>query len=86
MATLTVIVWHWQHFFFDPVNARIAVSVHSQPFFSAFAWLYKAGWLAVDLFFVLSGFVFYALYATAIAEKAEAARSFAIKRLSRLYP
>src|SRR5207247_6179131 len=43
-------------------------------------------WAAVDLFFALSGFVFFWLYSEGIAQRRVSAASFALARFSRLYP
>ena len=48
--------------------------------------LYTKGWLAVDLFFSLSGFIFYWLYARRVAEIEISATKFMQLRFSRLYP
>ncbi len=83
VAALSVVLWHWQHFFdskgghFDPTQ---------QPFYPLLAPFYRQGMKAVELFFCLSGFVFHWLYARRIAEGSVPARSFAVLRLSRLYP
>lgn len=44
------------------------------------------GYLAVDLFFCLSGFIFAHLYGAAIETGRVRAREFAVLRFSRLYP
>ncbi|HEX2570897.1 MAG TPA: acyltransferase [Polyangia bacterium] len=46
--------------------------------------LFRNGWLAVDIFFVLSGFVMYYVYGG--SADARNAVSFAIRRFGRLYP
>ncbi|MGE8048834.1 acyltransferase family protein [Pseudomonas monteilii] len=77
--------WHWQHFFyvgdspsgFDPAR---------QPFYTALAPLYQHGGLAVQLFFSISGFVFFWLFAHGVATGRVTVRSFAVDRFSRLYP
>lgn len=48
--------------------------------------LYAKGYLAVDLFFSLSGFVFYWLYSKRVSEGAISAGKFTFLRFSRLYP
>jgi peptidoglycan/LPS O-acetylase OafA/YrhL len=48
--------------------------------------LYRYGWLAVDLFFALSGFVFFWLYEQPIRDRAVSAWGFAVLRFTRLYP
>jgi peptidoglycan/LPS O-acetylase OafA/YrhL len=86
IAALSVVIWHWQHFF--------AISGHFQPGWQRTAeplyWLlkplYDRGWEAVDLFFSLSGFIFFWLYAEALREGRMGAGRFALLRFSRLYP
>lgn len=85
LAALSVVLWHWQHFFYvagRPVNFR----TENQPFFEYLSLFYLHGSLAVELFFSISGFVFFWLYAIPIQEKKEKLASFFIKRFSRLYP
>jgi peptidoglycan/LPS O-acetylase OafA/YrhL len=63
-----------------------AFAMERLPLFEVLFPFYTDGWLAVDLFFSLSGFVFYWLYARAVAEQAITLRNFAVLRFSRLYP
>lgn len=49
-------------------------------------WLRSSGWMAVDLFFVLSGFVFAHVYLGAGAPARGSWRSFVVARVARLYP
>jgi peptidoglycan/LPS O-acetylase OafA/YrhL len=81
-----VVFWHWQHFFYDGSKPAAAFVSEDQPLFSTFFLLYKSGWLAVDLFFCLSGFIFYWLYAKDIAAHRVTVKRFFILRASRLYP
>lgn len=86
VAALAVVFWHWQHFFFvgslpDPQFVRT-----DQPFYRALQIFYLHGDLAVDLFFLLSGFVFFWLYSDAIGEGRIGGRRFFWLRFSRLYP
>ncbi|UJL35757.1 acyltransferase family protein [Pantoea agglomerans] len=70
LAALSVVLWHWQHFFYvagRPVNFR----TENQPFFEYLSLFYLHGSLAVELFFSISGFVFFWLYAIPIQEKKE---------------
>ena len=51
------------------------------------SWLYRHGWTMVDLFFVVSGFVFSHVYLSGGALRQNTtARSFAVARFARLYP
>src|SRR5689334_25400913 len=56
-----------------------------QPFFWLLKPLYIQGWAAVDLFFVLSGFVFFWLYSESIRDGRVRLGAFALMRFSRLY-
>jgi peptidoglycan/LPS O-acetylase OafA/YrhL len=86
IAALAVVFWHWQHFFFSGASLSASFIREQQPFYSVFLIFYKHGALAVDLFFTLSGFVFFWLYAKAISEHKTEPLAFFILRFSRLYP
>ncbi|MBC8094839.1 MAG: acyltransferase, partial [Akkermansiaceae bacterium] len=83
LAALAVVFWHWPNFscyeleLFHPER---------QPFYSVFKLFYTDGARAVNLFFCLSGFIFFWLYAQAISERAISLKKFAVLRISRLYP
>lgn len=85
IAALSVVFWHWQHFFY------VGDTPHDfdgsrQPFFDVFSLIYQRGWLAVELFFCISGFVFFWLFSKPIADRTLSAGTFFIDRFSRLYP
>jgi peptidoglycan/LPS O-acetylase OafA/YrhL len=84
-GALSVVLWHWQHFFFVG-SAPGRLNVKQEPLFQLFFLFYKHGWLAVELFFTLSGFIFYWLYSDKIAKGATSAKKFVLLRFSRLYP
>ncbi len=85
LAALSVVFWHWQHFFLSgPVPET--VDRMKLPLYDWFFLFYEHGWLAIDLFFCLSGFVFYWQYSRSVAEGSITSGTFAILRLSRLYP
>lgn len=87
VAALSVVLWHWQHFFFEghalPHDFK---PTQMLPMFEALRIFYQDGWLAVDLFFSLSGFIFFWLYAGTINDRRVTGRKFFILRFSRLYP
>ena len=85
LAALSVIFWHWQHFFYAG-STFVPYEMEAQPFYSTFFFLYHTGWLAVDFFFALSGFIFFWLYAEQIATGSVGAWKFFALRFSRLYP
>ncbi|HEY0106063.1 MAG TPA: acyltransferase [Rhizomicrobium sp.] len=86
IAALSIVFWHWQHFFAIDGDWQDGWSRDQQPLYWLFKPLYVQGWAAVDLFFVLSGFVFFWLYADVIARRGIGPLRFAQLRLSRLYP
>lgn len=86
LAAICVVFWHWQHLFFNPTVGGIVFTKSAQPFYAFCHGFYNHGDRAVDLFFVLSGFVFYWLYAEKIHGRMVSAPQFAALRISRLYP
>jgi peptidoglycan/LPS O-acetylase OafA/YrhL len=85
IAALSIVLWHWQHFGY--VGTSPAGWEHTrQPLYLLFRPFYDAGWVAVDLFFMLSGFIFYWLYSSRISEGKLPLGRFALLRWSRLYP
>ncbi|HEY4123267.1 MAG TPA: acyltransferase, partial [Rhizomicrobium sp.] len=83
IAALAVVLWHWQHF---ATLGGAGWPREAQPFYALLKPGYLYGWIAVDLFFALSGFVFFWLYADAIAARRMTPGRFALLRFSRLYP
>jgi len=86
VAALTIVIWHWQHFFAVSGEWEETWDRASQPFYGLLEPLYLHAWAAVDLFFALSGFVFFWLYREAIRDERIKAGKFALYRFSRLYP
>ncbi|MBB6340563.1 peptidoglycan/LPS O-acetylase OafA/YrhL [Pseudomonas fluvialis] len=85
IAALAVVLWHWQHFFFTGPFPG-AFERLNQPFYTYLSIFYEHGWMAVDFFFVLSGFIFFRIYGQSVSERKIGARDFFILRFSRLYP
>ncbi len=86
IAALSVVFWHWQNFFFlgtKPVPSPVWRLPLAE--WGLFV-LYSKGWLAVDLFFSISGFIFFWLYSRRVAEGTISPGRFALLRFSRLYP
>ncbi|KWU26285.1 acyltransferase family protein [Burkholderia cenocepacia] len=74
--------------YLDAVRGLAAIMVavfHYQGLFTE-KQFFDFGYLAVDLFFVLSGMVMQAMYGEAIARGSLGVREFALVRLRRLYP
>lgn len=85
-AALSVVLWHWQHFYFIKTELANGFLTQRQPLYHLFFVFYRDGLLAVDFFFSLSGFIFFYLYQNKISEQKITTRNFAILRFSRLYP
>lgn len=86
LAAWSVVLWHWQHFFL-PLNQEGLPFVRGrQPFYDELALLYDDGAKAVQVFFCLSGFVFFWLYERRITHGGLLFREFFVLRFSRLYP
>jgi peptidoglycan/LPS O-acetylase OafA/YrhL len=74
-AIIVAFFWHYKSFFET-----------DKPFYTLGYLAYNYGWIMVDLFFVLSGFVFCHVYGDKIKENKIGIKSFAMLRFSRLYP
>ena len=84
-ASLSVVLWHWQHFYFNGTNPT-HYNLENQPFYSLLFLFYNKGNLAVQLFFSLSGFIFSWLYTNKIKDRNITSTQFFWLRFSRLYP
>lgn len=83
LAALIVVFQHWEHFLSLPAYSA---AKQDSPFYVLFAPLYEHGARAVTFFFCLSGFIFYWLYSRKIRDGSVGPATFAVLRLSRLYP
>jgi peptidoglycan/LPS O-acetylase OafA/YrhL len=79
-AMIIAFGWHYHTFSSD------GFSPDTYPFSRILYWPYHFGYVAVDIFFILSGFIFFTLYRNKIAEHSLSFRDFAVLRFSRLYP
>jgi peptidoglycan/LPS O-acetylase OafA/YrhL len=86
VAALAIIFWHWQHFFAVRGTWQAVWSRAMEPAYPVFKPLYDEGWVAVDIFFAVSGFVFFWLYLEPVRRREIGAGKFALQRISRLYP
>jgi peptidoglycan/LPS O-acetylase OafA/YrhL len=84
-AALAVLVWHYQHFYLTSLTLPTTlVSRKIQPFYVFLMPFYEYGLWAVDLFWVISGFVFFAVYH--VENHTIDGFRFFVRRFSRLYP
>jgi peptidoglycan/LPS O-acetylase OafA/YrhL len=84
IAAIAVLIYHYKHFFYDPGIFEVSVPALADRF-PLYAWLwplYLFGNGAVQVFWMISGFVFAKVY----AGKATQGSDFVVRRLARLYP
>ncbi|WP_198038971.1 acyltransferase family protein [Skermanella stibiiresistens] len=86
IAAFTVILWHWQHFWYGPNGNLVDFDRAAQPLFDGFRIPYELGWIGVDFFFMLSGFIFFWRYRDDIRSGRVGGWRFSVLRFSRLYP
>jgi peptidoglycan/LPS O-acetylase OafA/YrhL len=86
IAALSVVLFHWCHFYLPYNREGIRYIGEQQPFFEQLSFIYLDGGGAVNLFFCLSGFVFFWLYEKSIADGRTSFVEFSVLRFSRLYP
>jgi peptidoglycan/LPS O-acetylase OafA/YrhL len=86
LAALSVVLWHWQHFAYVNCQLPVGYDRSQHPFYSVLKVFYERGALAVDYFFMLSGFIFFWLYSNTIACRKTGFTDFFVQRFSRLYP
>lgn len=85
MSSVVILIWHYQHFITSDTG-RLMFMRHSQPFYGVLFPIYEYGNYAVNLFWMISGYIFYWKYKEEIGSGAVSFRSFFIRRFSRLYP
>jgi peptidoglycan/LPS O-acetylase OafA/YrhL len=85
-AALGLILWHWQHFAYIENELPPDFDSNSQPLYAVLKIFYERGAMCIEYFFLLSGFIFYWLYASTIENKDTNFWSFWVQRFSRLYP
>jgi peptidoglycan/LPS O-acetylase OafA/YrhL len=88
VCALGVIIWHYQNFFFvgawiPAVGAALRPTL---PWYGLLHVFYENGSLAVQFFWVISGFIFYWHYAEPIRNRGVNFPEFLRRRFSRLYP
>ena len=88
ISAMMVIIWHYQQFYF-PYNffsdtEILITNRNEQPFYNYLSLFYNYGNKGVDLFFIISGYVF--AYVYLIENKLVNLKSFFSNRFARLYP
>ncbi|TPQ49393.1 hypothetical protein C2U72_18800 [Prosthecomicrobium hirschii] len=87
LAALAVaLFWHYVHFVDPYQDSPLTIAAAPGAGLPGIGALYRHGYLAVDLFFLLSGLVFHHVYAARIAAGRIGFGTFLALRLTRLYP
>jgi peptidoglycan/LPS O-acetylase OafA/YrhL len=84
-SAIAVLVFHYQHFTFVGTQ-EVGFVASAQPFYSALRLFYQNGFYGVQVFWCISGFIFFWKYGSRIAERRIDGYTFFVLRLSRLYP
>jgi len=68
-AALSVVLWHWQNFAYKGASLPEDFHKASQPLYTIFRMFYEKGSLAIEYFFILSGFICFWLYSLSIEDR-----------------
>lgn len=82
ISSVAILVWHYSHFWCPDFGDQFSFDRKVQPLYSVLWPIYEHGYVAVQLFWLISGFVFAHIY----AGSAITAGEFALRRFARLYP
>tara|TARA_Y100000590_G_C15677562_1_gene998600 strand:- start:617 stop:1672 length:1056 start_codon:yes stop_codon:yes gene_type:complete len=85
IAAFSVAIFHYR-IFYDNNISLVDYNAQKQPFYSIIFFIYEYGWMAVQFFFILSGFIFYILYSERVKKNEITKLTFFKLRFSRLYP
>jgi peptidoglycan/LPS O-acetylase OafA/YrhL len=85
ISALSVLVWHYQHFYCI-ANKPTDFVREIQPFYSILFIFYDYGFYGVQVFWCISGFIFFWKYRDSIASDKITFKRFFILRFSRIYP
>ena len=86
LAALAVLVWHYQHFWFVGPAVSPDFVRAEQPLYPLFKLFYEWGVYGVQVFWFISGYIFFWKYLDSIHRGAVGAWPFFVLRFSRLYP
>lgn len=84
LAAIVVVFFHYKHFLL--ISDAAGFDYAHMPFSAVLMPFYLYGQFFVELFFAISGYVFFWLYARAIEEGRTGPWSFFVARFARLYP
>jgi peptidoglycan/LPS O-acetylase OafA/YrhL len=84
-SAVAVLVFHYQHFAFVGDKQPNFVAA-AQPFYPLLSLFYRYGFYGVQIFWCISGFIFFWKYGNAIPARKVSGYKFFVLRFSRLYP
>jgi peptidoglycan/LPS O-acetylase OafA/YrhL len=61
LAAITIGIFHYKIFYTHNFSANNYI-LEDQPYYNYIRLVYEHGWIAVQFFFLLSGFIFFKLY------------------------
>ena len=79
IAAYCIVIFHYKIFYNSPISST-SFERNIQPFYNILFPAYEFGWVAVQFFFTISGFIFYYLYYKKINDKKISWKSFFILR------
>ncbi|MEJ2793941.1 acyltransferase [Iodobacter sp. LRB] len=85
IAAFSVLIWHYQHFSSMTSSSSIFI-INRQPFYGLLSFLYNYGFYAVQIFWGLSGYIFFWKYRDLLTGKKITGKMFFILRFARIYP
>ncbi|NSL85350.1 acyltransferase family protein [Chitinophaga solisilvae] len=87
VGALIVVIFHWQMFYYpNDVFTEDGYNKAALPWYNYLSVIYDDASVVVDLFFLMSGFVLFWLYAESIAQRKVSFGKYMVTRMSRLYP
>ncbi|WP_293997257.1 acyltransferase family protein [Sphaerotilus sp.] len=85
ISAIAVLVWHYQHFYYV-ADLPVGFVRQDQPFYAVLRLFYAYGFSGVQVFWCVSGYIFFWKYGQSIHERTLDFRKFLLFRFSRLYP
>ncbi len=85
LSSIAVLVFHYQHFKFVG-GSQVDFVSSQQPLYAYLSLFYQYGFYGVEVFWCISGFIFFWKYGEQIAGAKITGSVFFVLRLSRLYP
>jgi peptidoglycan/LPS O-acetylase OafA/YrhL len=85
LAAVAVLFWHYQNMWWTPEGLTGFVR-SEQPLYRYFSGFYEFGRYGVQVFWSISGYIFFWKYRQSVADRRIGGKTFFVLRFSRLYP